>query len=327
MSKTLDRISKVLNQAENAGTPEEAATFMAKAQELASINNIDLAVARLHQASKERQTEPEERRIQINPSTRRNNRKHFLELAMVIADVNDVKYLIGGNELALHAVGFPTDLDVVEALFVHLSVQMATECDEALARGDHRAVVIRPKTEAVPIPEEARDWGGYDRVNDQYYDYEPREKGERYFNYDTNRYRVAHQPPTHDHVPVLDDDGNPVLEQVVVSQVNGRVFRGNFYAAFVERMRGRLWEIRKAVERDHGVTAEGTGETALALRDKAEDVNQAHEQQRAGVHHLGVYKGSDDDDRAHDHTGIARQAGRHSAERVPIDQGREVKRD
>ena len=76
--RMLDKVSKLLAKAENAGTPEEADAFMAKAMELATINNIDLAIARQHQAKKELAEEPEERRLQCSPHTLRHNRNQFI---------------------------------------------------------------------------------------------------------------------------------------------------------------------------------------------------------------------------------------------------------
>lgn len=334
MSKVLDKVSKLLAKAENAGTPEEAEAFMAGAMKMASVNNIDLAIARMHQASKERVQEPEERRIQVNPYNRRHNRKHHLELAMAICDVNDVRYLIGGREYTLHAVGFPSDLDMVEALYTHLSVQMAVECDEALKRGDNRRTHMVPKVDRVPIPFEDRDWGGWDGKS-RYYDEYPDEpeteyeewvaRGETDYNSYTGRYRKPYPPPKYTEVPVLDADGRQVFEERNVSMVDGRVFRGTFYAAFVARMRGRLWEIRRAVERDRGEVEEVPTTVTLALRDKKEEVDKAHDEQRAKVHHLGTYRGIEEDTRKWDHTGAADTAGREAAARVPIDQGREVR--
>lgn len=360
MSKTLDRVSKLLAKAENAGTPEEAATFMAKAQEMASLNNIDLAVARMHQAKKERAAEPEERRIQCNPFTRRHNRKFFIELGMAICDVNDVEYLISGREYALHCVGFPEDLDVVEALYTHLSVQMVAECDEALARGDHRATRRVPVTNRVEIPWENREWGEWN--GKQYYDdnpdddvfvrrrqdeplseFEERERrtieaaraeyleavktGERIYSQRTRGdggFRRAVPPPSFEDVPVLDSAGNSQYEEKEISVVDGRVFRSHFYGAFVPRMRGRLWATRKAAERARGVD-EVTSETALAVRDKKEVVDAAHEAQRAKVLHIGSYQGSDAQPRKSDWSGQGRRAGTKAADTVAIGEGRAVK--
>lgn len=356
MTKMLDKVSKLLAQAENAGTPEEAETFMAKVQKLASINNIDLAVARMHQAKRTRVQDPEERRFQVNPYNRRHNRKHFLELAMAICDVNDVKYLIGGNERALFCVGFPSDLDVVEALFAHLSVQMVTECDEALARGDNREIRRVAKTEKEEIAWDDRDWGGWS--GKQYYDNNPDDdvwrstsdtdesyqgkiaearaeyekdvaEGNEIYSPYTRGYQGGYRkpvpPPRYSEISVLDKEGHPIFETKEISAVDGRIFRGNFYGAFVIRMRGRLWEIRKSVERERGVEEE-TSEMAVAVRDKKAEVDKAHDDQRAKVHHLGTYRGSEEDERGYDYTGTARRAGHEAAARVPIDErGRGVK--
>lgn len=347
MSKTLDKISKLLNKAENAGTPEEAEAFMAKVQELASINGVDLAVARMHQAKKERH-EPIERRVQVNPYSRRHNRKHFTELAMAIADVNDVKYTIG--EYALHCTGFPEDIDVVEALYTHLAVQMATECDDALKRGEHKEERWVPVTTKVEIPWEDRLWGAWN--GKQYYDDNPEDgvysenpkvlqeareeyldavkKGEEIWSDYTRNYQGGYRkpvpPPAYREEPVMEigEDGvaRQKLERKVVSAIDGRVFRNDFYGAFVRRMRGRLWEVRKAVEREQGVE-EASSETAVALLDKREVVEKAYEE-RIKVMHLGVYEPSYEADRKRDHSGRGSRAGNEAAVRVPINDKREV---
>jgi hypothetical protein len=363
MSKMLDKVSKLLAKAENAGTPEEADAFMAKAQEMAITNGIELAVARMHQAKKERVQETEERTLQVNPHNRRHNRKHFIELAMAICDVNDVEYLIGGGDRVLFMVGFPSDMDVVEALYTHLSIQMVMECDEALKKGEHKTTKRVLLTRSEEIAWEDRAWGlwsgrqWYDgnpdddvwvsnqRDDESDEDYAKREaaavaearaeyekivaSGESIYSPNSRNfeggYRKPVPPPKFEEVPVLDEDGEPVYVEKEVSAVDGRVFRSHFYAAFVPRMKGRLWETRHAVERDKGVEKGSSSVGALAVRDKKEEVKKAGEEQRAKVHHLGTYRSSYEDDRKDDHTGRGRSAGRKSAESVPIDQGREVR--
>lgn len=319
MSKMLDKISKLLAKAENAGTPEEAETFMAKVQEMATLNGIDLAVARMHQAKKERVQEIEERRIQVNPHTRKRNRKHFVDLALAIAAVNDVKCLISGAEVAIFATGFPSDLDVVEALNAHLAIQMVEECEAELKKGAHKDVRRVLKTERVEIPEDERDWGGYDGKG-RYYDYEDEEGygTDRWGNY---RPRAPYPPPTHKDVPVLDENGEKIYEEKVVSTVDGRVFRSNFYESFVTRMAGRLWEIRRSAEREAGVL-EVSSATGLALRDKKEEVNNAFEE-RIKVMHVGTYSGAE----VKNYSSLGREAGSKAAERVPVNEGRAVKGD
>lgn len=366
MSKMLDRVSKLLNQAENAGTPEEAETFMAKAQEMATINGIDLAIARMHQAKKEKASEPEQRRVQINPHTRRFFRKQFIELAFAIAEVNDIEYLIGGSDTTLNCFGFPEDIDMLEALFAHLAVQMVVEADEALKRGEHREVRRVKVTEREEIAWGDRNWGGWNGKS-QYYDDNPDDEvyvsqisdmSEEEFaareqeafqaaraayeeavrtgteiyssmarggDY-SGGYRKPVPPPAYREIPVLDADGKFTFEEKEVSRVDGRVFRGDFYEGFIVRMRGRLWEIRKQVEKDHGITREMSSETAVALRDKKEEVKKAYETHTASVRYIGTYKSSAETNRSSDYSGKARDAGKQSAERVPIDSGREVKK-
>lgn len=94
------------------------------------------------------------------------------------------------------------------------------------------------------------------------------------------------------------------------------------YYQFVARMRGRLWEIRKSVERQKGGD-DAESNTAVALRDKKAEVRNVHEE-RMKVMHVGTWSGPEEG-RKSDYTGRAQEAGRRSAESVPIDSGREVK--
>ena len=318
MSKMLDKISKLLAKAENAGTPEEAEAFMAKVQELATINGIDLAVARMHQAKKEKVQEIEERRIAVNPHNRKRNRKHFVDLALAIAAVNDVQCTITTNDAAIFALGFPSDLDVVEALNTHLAVQMVTECDEELKRGANKDVRRVLKTERVKIPDEERAWGESDGKG-RYYDYEGEEGygTDRWGNY---RYRAPYPPPTHKEVPVLDEHGEKIYEEKEISIVDGRVFRNNFYDSFVTRMSGRLWEIRRSAEREAGAL-EVSSSTAVALRNKKEEVKEAHENRIKVQRIRGSYKGAE----VKSYSNLGREAGTKAAERVPVNEGRAVK--
>jgi hypothetical protein len=311
--RMIDKVGKLLTQAENAGTPEEAAAFMERAQELAGKNAIDLALARHRQLDKTKVQEPEERSIQVNPYTRKVNRKHFMELAMRVADVNDLEYLIGGREYKLLAVGFPADLEVFEALYTHLSVQMVMECDAALKAGANRRTQLVPKQTWEPIPESERQWGEWHDGSASYYNDEPGWPRD-----------ARSDPPSRRLVPVLDEAGQPIMEERSVAVTDGRAFRNDFYDAFVARMSARLWEAKRAALKDAGVGSSDSTETTLALRDKKEVVEKAHAEQRAKVKHLGVYTGVGE--RASDHTGAGRAAGRSAAERTPIGSAREVGR-
>lgn len=145
MSKTLDRVSKLLALAERSTNEGERELAMARAQELASAAQIDLAVARAHQAKKERQEEPEKRRYQTGHYVYRgmgmgpsNASKWLTELFSEIARCNDVRCTYSQDRVWVFGHGFPSDLDVVEALYKVLSVQMVADADASLKRGDHK---------------------------------------------------------------------------------------------------------------------------------------------------------------------------------------------
>ncbi len=155
-SSTLDKISKVLAQAERASTTEEAATFFDKAQALATRYSIDLAVARQHVARTQRRETPIHRSIAIGQHRQAGN-KHFVRLFLVIARVNDVKANIATNSTTVYPYGFPTDLDVVEAMYSHLATHMAESAALYLRTGAHRETKVWSPTRKVHVPATARE--------------------------------------------------------------------------------------------------------------------------------------------------------------------------
>jgi hypothetical protein len=233
---------------------------------------------------------------------------------------------------------------------------MVTECDEALKKGENKRVTQVRKTTRQPIAWEDRDWGGwsgrtyydenpdddaycYQRNGESDVDYEKRleeeivkvrkeyeeavANGTSSYSGATDRYRKPVPPPAFLEIDVLDDNGDFIYEEKEVSAVDGRVFRHEFYSAFVSRMRGRLWEIKKSAEREAGALVESSS-TALALRDKKKEVGDAFEK-RLKVGHVGTYTGAGEQGRGYDHTGKGREAGRKAADTVPVNEGRAVR--
>lgn len=133
---TLERIAKLLNQAENAGTEAEAATFMAKAQSMATMYSVDLAKARHATKAKER-TVPEQRTMYIGKSGSRGLRT-LVDLYLGIARANDIKCTIAHNATNVYGVGFAEDLDIAEALYASLVTQQAKAADDFKRNGDWR---------------------------------------------------------------------------------------------------------------------------------------------------------------------------------------------
>ena len=155
-SSTLDKISKVLAQAERASTAEEAATFFDKAQSLATRYSIDLAVARQHVARTQRRETPIHRSIAIGQQRQAGN-KHFVRLFLVIAHVNDVKANIATNSTTVYPYGFPTDIDVVEAMYSHLATHMAESASVYLTTGAFGETMVWSPTRRTRVPATARE--------------------------------------------------------------------------------------------------------------------------------------------------------------------------
>lgn len=155
-SSTLDKISKVLAQADRASTPEEAATFFDKAQSLATRYSIDLAVARQHVARTQQRETPIHRTIAIGQQRQAGNR-HFVRLFLAIAHVNDIKANIATNSTSVYPYGFPSDIDVVEAMYSHLSIHMAEAASIYLATGAFRESQVFSRSRAEHVPATARE--------------------------------------------------------------------------------------------------------------------------------------------------------------------------
>jgi|GEM_PF-54917 len=155
-SSTLDKISKVLAQAERASTTEEASTFFTKAQSLATRYSIDLAVARQHVARSQQRETPIHRRITIGQPRQAGNR-HFVRLFLAIAHVNDVKANIATDSTSVYPYGFPSDIDVVEALYSNVATHMAESASRYLASGAFRESMVWSSSKAQHVRATARE--------------------------------------------------------------------------------------------------------------------------------------------------------------------------
>lgn len=121
----LDKIAKLLNQAENAGTQEESDVFMQKAQQLADIHSVSLHKARMHTESKQR-TVPIQKTIKIGDRGTRGL-KTLAELFSAVAGPNGVKLLYATNGSRVYAYGYQEDIEMTEAIYASLLTQQARE--------------------------------------------------------------------------------------------------------------------------------------------------------------------------------------------------------
>ncbi|MFE4681600.1 DUF2786 domain-containing protein [Streptomyces sp. NPDC056721] len=156
--KMLDKLAKILNQAENASTDEEAALFMKKAQALATLTSIDLAVARQHTAKNELREQPAHKMISIGQARKLNNAR-LVNLFMAIADANDVRINIASNSTYVIAFGMPSDVEVVEALYASLLFQMVESANAWLKTGEYKKEEVRGKKRVWDAY-----WGEWDHV-------------------------------------------------------------------------------------------------------------------------------------------------------------------
>src|SRR5512142_2584890 len=135
--KYLTKLAALLRQAESTTNEHEAEAFMAAAQRLATATSIDLAVARAHSARKERRAAPIAKRIEIGPPGKRALRT-YVQLFLAIARANDLTCDLAGNSTYVIAYGFETDIEVAEALYASLVVQMVRSSDAYLRSGTYR---------------------------------------------------------------------------------------------------------------------------------------------------------------------------------------------
>lgn len=123
MSATLDRISALLAKAERTDNEAEADAYLMKAQQLATLASVDLAVARARIARREARQQPEARTTTIGEKGRRAN-PHLISLFVAIAHANDAQVDVASNSTYVIGYGMPADLDVVETIFASLAVHM-----------------------------------------------------------------------------------------------------------------------------------------------------------------------------------------------------------
>ncbi len=303
MPKMMERVAKLLALAEDqAGTPE-GDLAMEQATKLSQAHAIDLHIARAHNAKKSEASKPEKRDHKVAASFWRNGRNEskanapFVKLFLAIAHVYDLRCVISGGNTMVHAIGFPEDHEMAERLFSILSVQMVAEADALLKSNANKVKTRDIKRRRVEIPEDERDWGGYDSKGQQYDEDEgvPAIDGRTGFP----RWGREHPPPSWRYEDVYDDEGNPVMVDKWVTVTDARVWRKNHYAGFSQGIRARLRKEKRQALIDAGIDPDEmeSSEKGLALVDKKKQVEAAHEEEKQrwvleNGRELGSYEGT-----------------------------------
>jgi hypothetical protein len=138
--RLVDRIGKLLAQAEGTDNEHEASAFVERAQQLATEHAVDLELARAKQRERQQRGTQEplvQEQLQVGGKGRRGNR-HRVLLYVVVAAVNDVLVNVAHDSTYVLGFGHRTDLEVVERLWGSLAVQMATAAQRRMDRGEHR---------------------------------------------------------------------------------------------------------------------------------------------------------------------------------------------
>ena len=134
---SIDRIAKLLQMAERAKTPHEAAAFFGKAQAIASAHEISLAQARLHTDAAQR-VAPVQKRLTVGRKRQQANR-HYLRLLVGLGRANGCEVGLYNDNTAAVLFGLPSDIATVETMFAVIAPQMIRRGEDFLATDAWRA--------------------------------------------------------------------------------------------------------------------------------------------------------------------------------------------
>jgi hypothetical protein len=152
---SLDTIAALLSKAERTDNPHEAEAYLAKAQHLATLRSVDLAMVRARTAKAQRRTAPTNRTVTVGEAGKRAN-THLVSLFVAVAHANDVKVDVARNSTYVIAYGMPGDIDVVETLWGSLAHQMVEAAQRYLDggawRGETYTAVVKHQVGRWSVP-------------------------------------------------------------------------------------------------------------------------------------------------------------------------------
>ncbi len=142
MSTDVPTIAALLAKAERTDNPHEAEAYLAKAQHLATLRSVDLAMVRARTAREQQRVSPLQRTVKVGEAGKRAN-THLVSLFVAVARANDVVVDVARNSTYVIAYGMPADIDLVEQLWGSLAHQMVDAAGRYLDSGQWRGETYR----------------------------------------------------------------------------------------------------------------------------------------------------------------------------------------
>ena len=139
--KVVDLVTKMLNQADGAGTQEERIAFLEGAERVASKHSLDLALMRKRQAdaNEERSSRPITGKLyDLTPLPSTTMRNLAVELGSAIGRAHGTECIIRGRSQFITFMGFPEDVHMVELMLSRVLPMMFEDADTYLRSPEHR---------------------------------------------------------------------------------------------------------------------------------------------------------------------------------------------
>jgi hypothetical protein len=139
MSDLMDKIGALLAKAEATDNEHEQEAYLSKAQQLATLASVDLEAARMRQKNKEKREEPTTKLIRLFDTYDKSKTKsYFIWLIVEIGRTQDLQFTLSWNSTYVTAYGYPSDIEVTEALYNSLAVQMVQSAEAWLKTGEYK---------------------------------------------------------------------------------------------------------------------------------------------------------------------------------------------
>lgn len=132
-----EQIGMWLAKADASDNEHEKEMFYSRAQEVATRCSIDMAVARRAVAKGQQRETPTHKTIVLGKRGQRAL-SWYVELALAVARNNDLRVTMAHNSTFVNLYGFPSDIEVTEAMYVSAVSSMAQLADAYLKAGEYK---------------------------------------------------------------------------------------------------------------------------------------------------------------------------------------------